>query len=101
MAIQLSSNSSLAEINAAYEDHCDYDLEGSVEDCRVFIKACRILLRRMTEEDQRGDRRIRDSYVKIRDELAKAESWLKANDSTQQQYGNGSVIHASFEDFRG
>lgn len=98
----LSSASTLAEITIEYDDNCDYDLNGSVTQCKAFIKAARMLLRRMVEEVRAGDSTVRDSYEKIKDALDKAESWWASNDTatTATATASGSVRHLSFEDYR-
>lgn len=95
----LTSASTYAEVTAAYEDNCSYDLHNSAAECRAFIQAARILLRRMVDEGQHGDERYRDSYLKIKGELEKAEGWWQANDSTAAAVG-GSVVHADLSTLR-
>lgn len=100
--MSLSSTSTKAEVNAAYEDNCGYDVEGDVTKARAFVVACRFLIRRMAEEVQHGDEVVKDRYEKIQAELGKAESWIGANDATAKtRTGCGSVRVFSVENFRG
>ncbi len=100
--MSLSSSSTLAAIKAVYDDNLDYDLEGSAEKCAAFIKAARMLLRRMAEEIETDEgARIRDSYQKIQHELAKAERSRAVNDSTAVTgRPQAAVKHVSFAGFR-
>lgn len=100
MTLALSSASTLAEIQAAYDDNLDYDLSGDAAKCRQFIQACRMLIRRRPEETQNGTSRIRDDYHKLQVELTKAETWLAANDSTASTRAGTRVTHADFTEFR-
>jgi len=99
--MSLDSNSTLTEIKAAYDDNADYDLVGSVTKCKTFIHAVRLLMRRMAEEVQHGNERIRDDYRKLQAELQEAKAWLAANDtSATTSTTSGSVRFADFQDFR-
>lgn len=100
MPLTLSSTSTLAEVQAAYDDNCSYDLDGSAEKCRQFIQAARILLRRRAEETANGTSRTRDDYHKIQGELKKAEAWWAANDTTSSSGQGSSVLFPSFQTFR-
>lgn len=98
----LSSASTWGEVVAAYENNCDYDLDGSVAKCRLFIKAGRILQRRSAEETQTSNNeRIRDDYRKIQAELDRALTWLKATDDSVDTLVEGDVSFLDLSDFRG
>ena len=43
----INSTSTLAQIEAAYDDNASYPENNSAAECRLFVTACRILLRRM------------------------------------------------------
>jgi len=93
----LSSSSTLAEIQAQYDDNADYDVEGSTAKAKLFIEACRMLLRRMMEEVRKGGSSVRDAYQKIENQLDMAIEWWQENDTTTE---SGEVRVASFEYYR-
>ena len=95
----LTSDSTLAEVKAAYEDSCDYDLEGSPEMARLFIKAARILSRRAASEMQQGSSRIREDESKYQEAADTAKEWLRAYEVANS--GSSYRFHAFDEDFRG
>ena len=72
----LSSSSTLAEVQAAYDDNANYDVEGSVTQCGTFIHASRILLRRLADQVQRGDHLMRQECRRTELALKRAEDWL-------------------------
>lgn len=98
----VSASSTYAEVAAQFDDNASYDLNSSVEQCKLFIAAGRILLRRTPQETEAGDRnRVRHDLVSIRQMLADAKSWLKANESTSTgRAADGSgYIHPDFRGF--
>jgi hypothetical protein len=99
MALDLSSSSTLAEVNAAYEDNCTYDIENSVSMAQDFVQAARILMRRMVQKAENDQTRVDDTYEKYASELKKAEDWLKVN-NTSTTARNSVTHHLSFTNFR-
>ncbi len=66
-----------------------------------FILAGRTLLRRMADEIENGNTRVKDSCRKIETQLEKAVVWLRTNDDAAAGAVQGiSVSHISFEDSR-
>ena len=100
--MSVTSTSTSAEVKAAYEDNCGYDITNDVAKCKDFIIACRIRIGRMAEEVRSsGGSSVSDTYKKLQDEQRKAESWLRANDTTATSAVVGSRVRGfSFEDFR-
>jgi hypothetical protein len=96
--MSLSSDSSLDEVLAAYDDNCDYDLTADVTKAQNFIIACRILLRRLTGDSTFQESRTVNSpnLAQIRQELSRALEWWSANAGDQ----SGGVTFASMENFR-
>jgi hypothetical protein len=93
----LSSASTLAQVQAAYDDNLDYDLEASIAKARAFIQAARMLLRRTAEEVQAGGgERIRETYLKLEGRLKEAERWLRGQTATM---GSGGSRALSLEDY--
>ena len=93
--MSLTSSSSLADVNAAFENNADYDIPPDVTKARAFIQAGRFLLRRMTAEVQHGGERIREAPENIRAMLTRAEGFLAVNDADSSSGGG-----ARFFDFR-
>ena len=70
----LSSASSLATVEAQYDNNASYMTDNSTAQAKLFIEACRILKRRHPSTAQKGG-----NVVSLRDlqkELDKAEKWL-------------------------
>lgn len=76
----LSSSSTLTEVEAAFDDNADYDLEADVPKCAAFIHAARILLRRVEAELASGGDRIRREPATIQKLLEAAESWYRTHE---------------------
>jgi len=76
--MSLTSASTLAQIEAEYDDCADYDLVGSVERCKLFIHAARLLLRRRKDEIETGGNRVQEDRQRIERQLERAENWLGA-----------------------
>lgn len=99
----LTSSSTLAEAQAQYDDNVSYDLNRSVSSCKLFIEACRILLRRMVDETQgAGGARVRQERAVIQSELAAATRWWMSSDPNAGALSGASngVKELSFEEFR-
>lgn len=93
----LSSTSSTRVVQAQYDDNASYDLNGSVAQCKLFIEACRILLRRVPDETFHGGTQAdgyRNDPSKIQDALERAEFWWQANDPDALAVASGGgVVH--------
>ena len=75
----LTSSSTDAEVEAAYDDNASYREDQSTAKAKAFITACRILIRRCaTRMGERGDLLEFDVGL-LRDEQRAAESWAQAN----------------------
>lgn len=98
----LDSSSTLAEVQAAYDDNCQYDLNASVDEAKAFIAACRILIRRSTEKARHGESELWEDVSRLQAALEKAEAWWAANDTAATtSVSGGSVRGFSLENFRG
>ena len=95
----LSSSSTTAEIQAAYDDNGSYEEDGSVTKCAAFITAVRLLIRRLVTEAAHGAERVRldENLRQYRQELKHAQAWLAAQGGTD---GAPRVRHRSLEEFR-
>lgn len=102
MAADLTSASTLTEINAAYDDNATYDLDADTDKAKSFIQACRFLLRRVADEIQAGGgERIQTKYEKIQAALDAALAWYRANSTTTTDSRfDGSVTHVTFNELR-
>jgi len=92
----LSSSSTLAEVQAAYDDSASYAEDESVGKAAAFITACRVLLRRLPKRAVHGGRETEEIELDpamIRKELSEARRWI-ADRST------ATLRFASFQDFR-
>lgn len=100
----LTSDSTTAECWAQYDDNVSYDLNGSVAQAKLFIEACRILLRRVPDEMYHGGQGA-DSYKnspsKLQKALDEALAWWRANDtSANTSAGGGGAVFFDFAEFR-
>jgi hypothetical protein len=94
----LSSSSTLAEIQAAYDDNASYEEDGDATKAAAFITACRMLLRRIPRRVSHGGRgaeEIETSPEQLREDIADAHRWLCAHGGNRRP-----VTVASFENFR-
>jgi hypothetical protein len=96
----LSSSSTLAEIEAVYDDNASYMEDSSAAECLAFITAGRMLLRRYAAEAQKaasGNRlRLDENIRQINAQLAQASEWLNSASAAGNQ-----VITPSFQFLRG
>jgi hypothetical protein len=76
----IDSSSSLAAVEASYDDNASYLEEVSAAKARAFISAATILLRRMPETAGTREANFQYRMDLIQKELQKAREWLAAND---------------------
>lgn len=99
----LSSASTLAQVQAAYDDNASYAEDNSVAKCKAFITACRMLIRRTPVRAVHGGRgageELESSIELIRKELEAAKGWL-AESGDSDEGGAGGVRHFSFAEYR-
>ena len=95
----LSSSSTLAQVQDAYDDNASYAEDASVSKGRLFVTACRILLRRLPAMAAQGDSTLtlQENLRQIRSAMSEARSWLKVNDSART---GPSVTAVNFANFR-
>jgi len=79
----LSSSSTLAQVQAAYDDNASYDLEsdeaaGLVKAAK-FIEACRILIRRRPMTTSADGALV--TLVSLRNDMDAAVAWRTARDA--------------------
>lgn len=96
----LNGSSTLAQVQAAYDNNASYAEDGDVAKCRAFLTACRILLRRMPAESGTREAHHRLNPELIQKEMTEARSWLDANDTGPTSQRGPSTSVASFREFR-
>lgn len=77
----IDSTSTLAQVEAAYDDNASYAQNNSPDQCRQFITACRILLRRMPKAAGQRDSHLQTNTDLIEKAIGRAELWLQSNDT--------------------
>lgn len=96
----LSGSSTLADVQAEYDDNAGYAEDASAAKAAAFVTAARILLRRLPAESGTREAHVRINLEIIQGELARAERWLQANDASASGGGNGRVTRFSFRNSR-
>ena len=94
----LSSNSTDAEVWAAYDDNASFEEDASRAKALAFVTACRILRRRLPLSVGRGQQTITRESLDA--EVLAARAWLDAHPATTGS-GSGRVRYVSMENFRG
>jgi len=103
----LSSTSTLAQVQAAYDDNASYEEDGDAAKARAFITACRLLIRRLARSVEKSSGSIRQrvelELAQIREQQAAAQAWLAVHGGAKTPDGTTAGAGAryfSFEDFR-
>jgi hypothetical protein len=78
----ISSTSTFAEVEAAYDDNASYAEEASPTKARAFITAATILLRRMPEASGTREANFQYRMDLIEKQIQQARDWLAANDNS-------------------
>jgi len=94
----LSSNSTDAQVLAAYDDNASYEEDNSRAKADAFITACRILRRQLPLSGGRGPQSVTRESLDA--EISAAKAWLDAHPATTGS-GSGRVRYMSMENFRG
>lgn len=100
--MSLDSTSTMAQIEAAYDDNASYAEDANVTKCRLFITACRMLLRRMPaeiEQAAQASARLKLSPELIQAEKKSAEDWLARTSTAAQD--NPISTYGDFRNSRG
>lgn len=93
----LDSSSTLAEINAAYDDNGSYEEDASTAKAAAFITACKLLLRRRPKVAAiaRDGPSVEHDPKVLQELLDSARAWLASTPSTA-----GGVVRADLAGFR-
>ena len=95
----LTSASTDAEVEAAFDDNADYDLENSLDKCKAFIQAGRILLRRRETMASYNGRTRQQDNADLRTQLQTALDWFRNNSDDSGAKG-ASVTYMDLGGFR-
>jgi hypothetical protein len=94
----LSSNSTDAQVLAAYDDNASYEEDNSRAKADAFITACRILRNRLPLSAGRGPQTF--TRESLQAEIEAAQRWKDAHPATTGS-GGARVRYLSMENFRG
>lgn len=99
----LTSASTLAQVQAEYENNADYDSVASATKAKAFVVACRYLLGRlpssMDHASGSGRQAIQRNLEVIQEQLKRAQAWVSSHGDATVGSGAG-ARHLSIEDFR-
>ena len=79
----LTSSSTLADVQAAYDDNASYLEDNSVTKARAFVTACIFLMRRKAERSRHGPAEHEFDIESLRLQLKEARRWLGMNDTAR------------------
>lgn len=96
----LSSTSTLAEIEASYDDNASYAEDNSASKAKAFVTACRMLLRRLPRSSGRGTSNVVLSPDLIQKEMADALEWLATHDTSDTAIDGPRVTRVDLRDTR-
>lgn len=87
----------MQEIKDAYDDNASYDEDSSVAKAKIFVTACRLLLRKIPKRSVHGGRGGEEIEIQpdlIQREMDIAKAYITANQDS------GRVKFSSFGSFR-
>lgn len=98
----LNAASTRADVLSAYANNASYEEDASIDKCRAFITAVRILLSpkhlvKRTAHGGRSGEEVELDLTILRQELQDAREWLAAAGAAED---GSAVIHADFTGFR-
>lgn len=106
----LTSSSTLAVVQSAYDDNASYYEDDDATKAKAFITACRILLRRIPRDGMLQGARVTLTPEIIQDQLNAAVEWLAGGSSDEETDSLAAgdipssgprVSRANFNNFRG
>lgn len=77
---EVSSSSTLAQVQASYQDNASYAEDNSVTKAKRFVTACRILIQRQPSNVVKGSNQVSLNLQLLHEELKAAQKWLEARD---------------------
>lgn len=97
----VDSNSTMAQVEDAFEDTAQYDVGGGLVMAQEHLVACRVLLRRLSQTMKRGDLEVQKRIESIEQEMVAVRKWVVANTApTTATAGRGAVRYPDFSGFR-
>jgi hypothetical protein len=75
----LTSQSSLADVQAAYMDNASYEENGSAAQAAAFITACRFLMLMLPKSGGQREVSMQMNPEMIQQEMADAKVWIASN----------------------
>lgn len=96
----LSSTSTNAEVEAAYDDNASYAEDVSLAKCRAFITAVRILIRRLPLSSAKAGTSQTYSIESLTKELDEAREWLLDHTEDDGDRPGPNVTRADFRNSR-
>lgn len=94
----LTSSSTDAEVEAAYDDNATWFEDASVTKARAFVTACLILERRLNDQVMKGNHMVQKRVEGIRMARKECQEWLQVNDDTRS---GPRVIYGALDEERG
>ena len=76
----LSSSSTLAQVEAEYDDNASWFEDQSLTKAKAFVTACTILLRRLYRLQSKGANTLGFDPERIEEQRKEAKEWLTLND---------------------
>jgi hypothetical protein len=93
----VDSSSTLAEVEAAYDDNASYRDTANITMARAFTQACRILVRRYVSGIAVDGASTSRNVDLIKQQLSEAEAWLDGADPARS---GASTVSLDFRDAR-
>ena len=98
----VDSSSTLAQVQAAYDDNASYATSGSVTMAQDFVTAGRILLRRIPQESGSREGNVRFEMELIAEQIRSAEEWIASNPAaSHSSTAVPTFVRGSVRNFRG
>ena len=95
----LSSASTLAQIEAAYKDNACYEEDASVAKAKIFVTACRLLIRTPSQISKTTSGMTFPAEL-LRKELLAAQAFIATHDTTGPTTTSAAVRGYDFADLR-
>jgi hypothetical protein len=96
----INSSSTLAQVQAAYDDNASYDQDNDPGKAKAFLTACRILLSRLPHSTSMGMDHTQLNTDLIAQQMQDARNWLAVNDTASSSPSGPRSTRTSFENFR-
>jgi hypothetical protein len=96
----LTSASTLAQIEAAYDDNASYAEDNSASKAKAFVTACRLLIRRYPKMSAGERSSLALSPDLIQKEMADAQEWLATHDTSDTAVDGPRVTRVDLRDTR-